>query len=96
MPYLFLTLSDDSTHAQEITGVVTVGRNPDNVLVIDHGSVSSFHAKIDSGAAGVFVTDLFSSNGTFVNDERVMTLKLEHGDRVRFGKVECVYSLSGG
>ena len=94
MPYLHIQLPDGTTAAQEITGVVTIGRSPDNVLIIDDGSVSSFHAKIDTSSAGIYLTDLFSSNGSFVNGSRIMTHKLEHGDQVRLGNVQCVFSLA--
>ena len=92
MPQLIIRLSDGSAFAQDLEGVITVGRAPDNVLVIDDPSVSSHHAKIDAGNSGVFVTDLFSSNGTYVNGEKVMTLKINEGDQVRFGKIECAFS----
>ena len=95
MPQLFINLSDGTALAQELAGIITVGRSPDNVLPLDDPSVSSHHAKIDAGASGVFLTDLFSSNGTYVNGEKIMTLKLEDGDRVRLGRVECVFSLQG-
>lgn len=96
MPQLHIPLSDGTTLARELAGIVTVGRNPDNVLALDDGSISSFHAKIDAGIGGVFVTDLFSSNGTYVNGVKIMTQKLEDGDQVRFGNVHCVFSLAAG
>jgi pSer/pThr/pTyr-binding forkhead associated (FHA) protein len=94
MPQLLIQLSDGTQLVQELTGVVTIGRNPSNLLTLDEASVSSHHAKIDIGNNGVFLTDLFSSNGTFVNGERIMTQKLEEGDRVLLGKVECLFSNS--
>jgi len=94
MPQLFVTLSDGSSFARELEGIVTIGRAPDNLLVINESSVSSHHAKIDAGNSGVYLTDLFSSNGTCVNGEKIMTLKLSDGDRVRLGQVECVFTLA--
>ena len=96
MPQLLISLSDGTTMVQEVAGIITVGRNPDNALLLDDPSVSSHHAKIDAGINGIFLTDLFSSNGTFVNGERIMTHKLEHGDQVRLGHVECVFSMTVG
>ena len=95
MPLLQIPLSDGTMMAQELAGILTVGRNPDNALALDDGSVSSHHAKIDAGIGGVFVTDLFSSNGTYVNGAKVMTQKLEDGDQVRFGNVYCIFSAAG-
>ena len=94
MPQLLIPLADGTTMAQSLAGIVTVGRNPSNALALDDGSVSSHHAKIDAGSNGVFLTDLFSSNGTYVNEERIMTHKLEDGDRIRFGNVHCVFSMT--
>lgn len=96
MPQLVIQLSDGTSLVQELVGIVTVGRNPDNLLALDEASVSSHHAKIDAGSNGVYLTDLFSSNGTFVNGQRIMTHKLVDGDQVRLGKVECLFSTSGG
>lgn len=95
MPQLHIRLSDGTALVQELQDIVTVGRHPDNILVLDEASISGFHAKFDSGKDGIFLTDLFSSNGSFVNGARIMTQKLEHGDQVRLGKVECVFSMEG-
>ncbi len=47
------------------------------------------HCRFTAGAAGVLeVEDLESTNGTFVNGERVKTSRLEPGDCVRVGRVE--------
>lgn len=48
-----------------------VGRAPDNDLVLDESSVSARHARIDVEPDGAFVTDLGSTNGTFVDGRRV-------------------------
>jgi len=96
MPQLHIRLSDGTTLVQELEGIVSVGRHPDNTLALEEASISSFHAKFDNGKDGIFLTDLFSSNGSFVNGARIMTQKLEHGDQVRLGKVECVFSMADG
>lgn len=70
---------------------VTVGRLPDNTIQIDEVSVSSHHAEITHEHDEYHVHDLGSTNGTFVNEEQVTHTKLEHGDDVRFGKVEAYY-----
>ena len=65
---------------------ITIGRDEDNGIIIDNLAVSSYHAKIDKVGPDYFLTDLQSTNGTFVNDQRVVTHKLSHGDNITVGK----------
>jgi len=67
--------------------VTTVGRDPGAGLVLNDESVSRMHARLDREGQALFVTDLKSSNGTFVNDEPVLRAPLQPGDDVRFGDV---------
>jgi hypothetical protein len=67
---------------------VSVGRAPDNDIPIDDGTVSWLHAVFEKYPSGWCVRDVGSSNGTFVNHERVMTeQRLRNGDEVMVG--EC-------
>jgi len=70
--------------------ITTFGREAGVGGVIDHDSVSRVHARADARVGGWLLTDLKSSNGTFVNDERVLCTPVGAGDRVRFGDVEYV------
>ena len=65
---------------------VTIGRNEDNTIVIDNLAVSGYHARIDKAGDDFVLTDLQSTNGTFVNDKMVFSHKLSHGDNVIIGK----------
>lgn len=65
---------------------ITVGRAEENAVVIDNLAVSSFHARIDKAGTDFILTDLQSTNGTFVNDARVVSHKLSHGDKISIGK----------
>jgi len=65
---------------------VTMGRQEDNTILIDNLAVSGYHAKIDKLGGEYFLTDLQSTNGTFVNDQKVMSHKLSHGDNIVIGK----------
>ena len=60
--------------------MVTLGRAPNNDLVLDHQKVSKFHAYFNETGSDWFITDGNSSNGTFVNGER-----LKPGDRTPIG-----------
>ena len=65
---------------------VTIGRNANNTIKIDNLAVSGFHARIDAAGDKFILTDLQSTNGTFVNDKRIVSHKLVHGDTVTIGK----------
>lgn len=67
-------------------GSVTIGRHKDNTIVLDHAEVSSFHARIDKARSAYILTDLQSTNGTFVNGEKTLSRELLHGDRISVGK----------
>jgi pSer/pThr/pTyr-binding forkhead associated (FHA) protein len=70
--------------------VTTFGREAGVGGVVDHASVSRIHARADAQPGGWLLTDLKSSNGTFVNDQRILRQAIVAGDRVRFGDVEFV------
>ena len=53
------------------TGVITVGRSPDNDIVIDNPAVSSHHCKITLVGNTFVVEDLNSSNGVFLNAKKI-------------------------
>jgi pSer/pThr/pTyr-binding forkhead associated (FHA) protein len=67
-------------------GKTTVGRDTDNLLVIDSHRASRRHAVLIREGSSVWVRDLDSSNGTFIDDERVVCSRLEHGDTVVIGE----------
>ena len=64
---------------------LTIGRAPDNGVVIRDGRASRHHARIDGRRGSLVLTDLGSTNGSFVNDRRVESIALGEGDRIRIG-----------
>ncbi len=70
---------------------MSFGRAEDNVLVIPDGSVSSHHGEIVLDGDQWILTDLGSTNGTKVNEERVEQLQLTHGAAFQLGNVDCVF-----
>src|SRR5688572_11668067 len=67
---------------------ISIGRAVDNDVRITSGLVSRHHCRIESGPEGIWIVDLSSANGTFVNGERITRHKLEDGDRISVGAVK--------
>lgn len=78
-----------------LTGTtVTIGRLPNNTLVLDAQLVSRTHAEISFGAQGPVITDVGSSNGTQVNDAPLLPNQprvLQPGDKVHIGPFVLEY-----
>jgi pSer/pThr/pTyr-binding forkhead associated (FHA) protein len=65
---------------------VSIGRSPDNGLVIDNPAVSHYHARVFKEENRLMLEDFGSLNGTFVNGQRVQMVRLNAGDSVAIGK----------
>lgn len=70
---------------------VTIGRLPDNAVVIANPAVSGHHARVFHEGNRVILEDLRSTNGTFVNGRPVTRHVLQHGDQVLVGKHQIVF-----
>ena len=71
----------------EVIAETTVGRSADNAVVIDDSAASSRHCAVRPGAAGFELEDFGSTNGTFVNGERISGRRaLADGDSIRIGE----------
>ena len=66
----------------------TVGRVEDNLFQIGDASVSSHHAEIILQGPEILVKDLNSTNGSFINGEKISEAILKPGQILRFGQVE--------
>jgi hypothetical protein len=66
----------------------TVGRVSDNMFEIPEASVSSHHAEIHLRGNDVLIKDLGSTNGTFINGEKISEATLKSGQILRVGMVE--------
>jgi hypothetical protein len=91
-----LTLQYDGIALKEYSiGVgVTIGRLPDNAVVIDNPAVSGHHARVFQEGNRVVLEDLRSTNGTFVNGRPITRHVLQHGDEVLVGKHQLVYDMN--
>jgi hypothetical protein len=80
-------VADDGSVWLFSDGPATVGRDPGcEIALPGETSVSRTHARLEATPDGAVVTDLGSTNGTFVNGQRVEgSVRLSPGDRVQFG-----------
>ncbi len=96
MPIITLRFKDKKIRDYPI-GVgqtCTIGRKSTNDIVIDNLAVSGFHARIESVVSTFILRDLESTNGTFVNKEKVTVHNLRHRDVILIGKHELIFDRS--
>jgi pSer/pThr/pTyr-binding forkhead associated (FHA) protein len=67
-----------------ISARLTIGRESCDVILPDP-EVSRSHAVLDASGGPPTIEDLGSTNGTYVNDDRIQTAEAHHGDVLRFG-----------
>ncbi len=70
---------------------LTIGRNPDSDVAIDHARVSRQHARIERRGDGFVLRDLDSANGTWLGPLRIDEHVLGVGDSVRIGNARLTY-----
>lgn len=74
--------------------ITRIGRHPNNDVSLLLESVSRFHAQIELMDAGYILTDLGSSNGTFLNGERLASPRpIQEKDVITFGRADFIFSL---
>ena len=74
----------------------TLGRRPYNDIVIDNLAVSGEHAVLQMVGADVFIEDLNSTNGTYINGKAIKKQLLSHNDTVEIGKYKIKYLVDEG
>jgi hypothetical protein len=74
----------------------TLGRRPYNDIVIDNLAVSGEHAVLQMVGSDVFIEDLNSTNGTYINGKAVKKQLLTHNDTVEIGKYKIKYLVDDG
>lgn len=82
-----VTLGRSTPMPWPATASITVGRLPDNDIVISADVISGHHARVERDGGQVFVVDLNSSNGTAVGDplKKIQRAAIHHGDMVFLG-----------
>jgi hypothetical protein len=74
----------------------TLGRRPYNDIVIDNLAVSGEHAVLQMVGSDVFIEDLNSTNGTYINGKAVKKQLLAHNDTVEIGKYKIKFLVDEG
>ncbi len=90
MPKLIIS---GTTH-ELVDEAITIGRGPDNTIVVNDPSISTHHAQLLLEGDTYRLKDLDSTNGTRVNGKPVTETVLRFDDRIRFGAAEARYESS--
>jgi pSer/pThr/pTyr-binding forkhead associated (FHA) protein len=75
--------------------VVRIGRNLENDLVLNHPTVSRFHAEIQYKERQFILVDKNSSSGTYLNNRKITEYQLFAGDIILFAKVPVMFMNEG-
>lgn len=70
-------------------GATKIGRGEDNDVVIADPSISRNHCEIHVASGAAVLRDLDSANGTYINGEPILEIRLQSGMKIRIGTVEC-------
>ncbi|MBN2070411.1 MAG: FHA domain-containing protein [Candidatus Krumholzibacteriota bacterium] len=96
-PKLIVKLKDRPLKTYTFSGKqLTIGRLPDNDIVIDNLSVSRKHAVIHAWKSGYHIKDLGSKNHTYLNGQQVDSDELKNGDRITIGKYQIHFQIPAG
>src|SRR6266487_532436 len=97
-----LTYNDGSGAVQDIVPevrpiplgapVLTIGRLPENMVVLSHPQVSGRHARLEQVQGGYRIIDVGSTNHVYVNAQRVTNQVLRPGDAIRIGPHKFTYT----
>ena len=92
MPSLDITTYDGRRHSLQIKKEkITIGRSPDNNLILSEKSISRHHAEIKKMKDGYLLTDLGSYNGTEVNEKSIQSVLLKHNDKIKIGLTSLIF-----
>ncbi len=81
-----------SGEAFNVTGErMTIGRSPEAEVFLDDVTVSRNHALLVARRDGLYIDDLGSLNGTYVNRRRIESHRLQNGDELQVGKYKLTY-----
>jgi len=97
MPYMRIYLNDVLMDQVELNkDQMAIGRSDDSDIVLDNAGVSAHHALIRKEANGYIIADNNSSNGIFVNGDKIDRHKLEYRDEIQIYNYVLKYMASRG
>ncbi len=93
MPKVSIKAGPDSGKVYEVAQAAILGRLDTNDIPVKDGKASREHAKIYKQGEQYAIVDLNSSNGTFVNGEKITKRILKSGDEIAIGTVRLLFEL---
>ena len=96
MASLFVIRGRDQGRRFELSDGLTLGRESVNAIQLHDTEVSRRHAQIRIRDGQFWLADLKSSNGSFLNDQRIDEHALRSGDRVQVGRTLMIFTSSDG
>ncbi len=97
-----LTFNDGSGKKREIVPAmrpiplgapqISIGRGPDNMVVLQHPQVSAHHAQFIQNQGTYNIVDMGSTNHVYVNGQRVTNQRLNVGDEIRIGPYKLTFT----
>ena len=98
MPQLIVSVEGvEIKHVDLQKDSTTLGRSVDNDIVFDNEVVSGHHCRFDLlGLAAVFIEDLRSTNGTYINGKMVKRQLLHDGEVISIGNFRIKYRAASG
>ena len=96
MAYLELNSGPQAGKKIDLGNTLSLGRSPDNDLVLSDERVSRYHARITRDRESFLLEDLSSSNGTFLRNKRLppgIPSELVEGDEIEIGVIRLVFHL---
>ncbi len=92
LPMLLVKAPQGGTKEIEVSRTpFTIGRKADNDLCLEDGAVSGHHARIAQIQEVLFLEDLNSTNGTFINERKIDRRQLQDADSVRIGDHRLIF-----
>ena len=86
----------EETFSLKENQTLKIGRDTGSDIQVDDSAVSRIHASITASTSGIFLADHASLNGTFVNSEKISTMRIvEPNDLVNIGPVKIKVDIHG-
>lgn len=93
--YLYIEMNKHPKyHLYALESNVMIGRNHEHIISIQNPYISNNHAQIRQQEDGIYIYDMQSSNGVYVNNKRVKEKKLMLGDQIHIMGFHCIFVMN--